>query len=53
MSLSIPPDAMARMIMFQAMSDRNSQEIPHEPNGGCRLDVEIHPARRSETGSEE
>ncbi|HUY92043.1 MAG TPA: hypothetical protein VMV10_25100 [Pirellulales bacterium] len=32
MSLSIPPDAMARLNMFRAMSDRISQEASCEPD---------------------
>lgn len=53
MSLSIPPDAMARLNMFAAMSDRSSRKTLGERDVEGRVAVRVEPqqAFRPETGS--
>ncbi|HVX64043.1 MAG TPA: hypothetical protein VHC19_25695 [Pirellulales bacterium] len=53
MSLSIPPDAMARLNMFAAMSDRSSRKTlgERDPEGRADVRVESRQAFRPEAGN--
>lgn len=53
MSLSIPPDALARLNMFQVMSDRSSQAARGESEGERCAEIAAQQDFRPETGDDD